>query len=139
MDIQANKNDLCMETVIHSLCAICHEMSGHCLQFGLFKISLLLAVIPANPDNVKTFFSLTYTNITIPQLIHILYPLEKWFVTYFALVLTCDWLISKIDSRFCLGGLGLCAHTLSELVLKKSHCEKLGVHVFHLNDPDQDQ
>ena len=31
MDIQANKNDLCMETVIYLLCAICHEMSGHYL------------------------------------------------------------------------------------------------------------
>ena len=29
-------------------------------SFGLLKISLLLALIPANPDVVKTFFSLIY-------------------------------------------------------------------------------
>ena len=45
---------------------------------------------------------------------------------YFALVLTCDWLISKIDSGFCLGGLGLCAHTVSELVLKNAIVKNLG-------------
>ena len=47
-------------------------------------------------------------------------------MTYFALVLTCDWLISKIDPRFCLGGLGLCAHTVSELVLKNAIVKNLG-------------
>ena len=63
-------------------------------------------------------------------LIHILYPLVKWFVTYFELalrtimhnfivyVLTCD-------SKFCLGGLGSCAHTVSELVLKNTIVKNL--------------
>jgi len=72
-------------------------------------------------------------------LIHILYPLEKWFVTYFELaqrtimhnfiayVSTCDCLISKIDSKFCLGGLGSCAHTESELVLKNTIVKNLWV------------
>ena len=30
-------------------------MSGHRLKFGVFKISLLLDLILANPDDVKTF------------------------------------------------------------------------------------
>ena len=40
-------------------------MSGRHLKFGLFKISLLLALILANPDDVKTLY--------------FLYPLEKWY------------------------------------------------------------
>ena len=51
-------------------------MSGRRLYFGLFKISLLLELIPGNPDVVKTFFNLIYTNVTIPYL----HPLEKWFL-----------------------------------------------------------
>ena len=39
---------------IWALSAVCHEMSGRRLKFGLFKISLLLALILANPDDVKT-------------------------------------------------------------------------------------
>ena len=39
------------------------------VKFGLFKFSSLLALnIPANPDVVKTFFSLVYTNVMIPYL-----------------------------------------------------------------------
>ena len=49
------------------------------LQFELFKISLLLALIPAKPDVVKTIFSLIlYTNFMIPYS----YPLENWFAMY---------------------------------------------------------
>ena len=32
----------------------------------IHTLSLLLALIPANPDVIKTFFSLIYTNFTIP-------------------------------------------------------------------------
>jgi len=53
-------------------------MSGRRLYFGLFKISSLLALIPANPDAVKKFFSLIYTNVTIPSL----HPVEKWFLNW---------------------------------------------------------
>ena len=38
------------------------------LRFWLFKISLLLALIPANLDVDKTFFSLIYTNVMIPNM-----------------------------------------------------------------------
>ena len=47
------------------------------------RLSLLLALIPANPDVIKTFFSLIYINVTIP---YFLYPLEKQFATYFELI-----------------------------------------------------
>ena len=43
------------------LSAICHEMISRCLKFRLFKFSLLLALILATQDIVKTFFSLLYT------------------------------------------------------------------------------
>ena len=55
---------------IWALSGVCHEMSGRRFKLGLFKISLPLALILANPDDVKTssrflfFFSI--------------YPLEKW-------------------------------------------------------------
>ena len=45
--------------------------------FGVFKISLLLALIPANPDADKTFSSLIYTNVMIPMHIVLSYILEK--------------------------------------------------------------
>ena len=46
-------------------------------------LSFLLALIPANPEVIKTFFSLIYINVTIP---YFLYPLEKQFATYFELI-----------------------------------------------------
>ena len=49
----------------------------------IHTLSLLLALIPANPDVIKTFFSLIYTNVTIP---YFLYTLEKHFATYFELI-----------------------------------------------------
>ena len=100
------------------------ERSGHRFQFGLFKISLLLALILANAVVVKIFLSLIYTNFLNPYL----YPLEKWFATYFELstimrnfiVLsqTCDWLLSKFVSKFYLGGLGSYGRTVSHIFLK---------------------
>ena len=39
----------------------------------------------ANPDVVKTFFNMIYTNIMI---IYFLYPLENWLATYFELALS---------------------------------------------------
>ena len=53
----------------------------------MVKISLLLALILANPDIVKSdnIFSLIYTNVMIP---YSLYLLEKWFTTYFELALS---------------------------------------------------
>ena len=44
------------DTAIHSLSTVCREMSGRRPYFGLFKISSLLALIPANPDAVKKWF-----------------------------------------------------------------------------------
>ena len=44
---------------------------------------LVVALILASLDIVKTFFSLIYTNVTIPYL----YPLVKWFAMYFELPL----------------------------------------------------
>ena len=44
---------------------------------------LVVALILASLDTVKTFFSLIYTNVTIPYL----YPLVKWFAMYFELPL----------------------------------------------------
>ena len=115
----------CPKTAIHSLSAVCREMSGRHLQVELFKISfsfLLLGLIPANPDVVKIFFSLIYTNVTIPCL----HALERWSTTYFELAVstitsnfivkisTLDWLISKFVSKFCLSGLGSCSRTVKE-------------------------
>ena len=54
----------CPKTTIHSLSAVCREMSGCNLQVGLFKIS----------NAVRTFYSLIYTNVTIPYL----HALERW-------------------------------------------------------------
>ena len=53
-------------------------MSGRRLYFGLFKISSLLALIPANPDAAKKFSGLICTNVTIRSL----HPLEKWFLNW---------------------------------------------------------
>ena len=58
------------------------------LYFGLLKILLLLALLPTNPDVVKSenIFQLElYANVKIP---YFLYPLEKWFVKYFKLALS---------------------------------------------------
>ena len=56
---------------------------------------------------------------------YFLYPLEKWFAKYFELALSTNYytqfhcldlelwlLISKFVSKFCLGGLSLCSHTV---------------------------
>lgn len=77
----------CPKTAIHSVSAVCREMSGCHLQVELFKISfsfLLLGLIPANADVVKTFYSLIYTNVTIPYL----HALERWLTTYLELALS---------------------------------------------------
>ena len=42
---------------------------------------LLLCLIPANSEVVKTFYSLIYTNVTIPYL----HALERWFTKYLEL------------------------------------------------------
>ena len=58
------------------------------LYFGLLKILLLLALLPTNPDVVKSenIFQLElHANVKIP---YFLYPLEKWFVKYFKLALS---------------------------------------------------
>ena len=54
---------------IWALSGGCHEMSGRRFKLGLFKISLPLALILANPDDVKTSSRFLFFSI---------YPLEKW-------------------------------------------------------------
>ena len=82
------------------------EMSGRHLKFGLFKISLLLALILANPDDVKTLSQFLIFYIILNKkngtILHN-------FIVY---ILTCDWLISKFVSKFCLGGLSSCGCTV---------------------------
>ena len=71
-------------------------MIGRPLRFGLLKLLLLLAVIPTNPDVVKSenIFQLEfYANVTIP---YFLYPLKKWFAKYFKLALStimCNFIV----------------------------------------------
>ena len=63
---------------------------------GIVQNFFLLALIPANRDVVKTFFILMYTNVMSPYVYVIVYPLQKWFATYFK----CDWPIKKLVSFF---------------------------------------
>ena len=81
----------------------------------MLKISLLLALIPANLDVVKTFFSLTYYYATSRFFIYVLY--KDGSLGLSTIMRTCGWLISKFVSKFCLGGLGSCAPTL---IMKKN-------------------
>lgn len=105
-----------------------------CLYFGLFKISLLLALklITANPENVKTFVSLIYTKITIPY---------SYFISFGKMVCDVFWtgpennyaqfhclcldLWLKILSGWPWFVCSHCKWTSSE----KHYCEKLGVTV----------
>ena len=116
-----------------------------CLYFGLFKISLLMALklITANPENVKTFVSLIYTKITIPYSYFISFGKmvcdvfwtgpenNSWTImhNFIGYVLTCDWLIFlnwlKILSGWPWYVCSHCKWTSSE----KHYCEKLGVTV----------
>ena len=76
----------CPKTAIHSLGAVWCEMSGRHLQVELIKISFffIAGFDSGNPDVVKTFYSLIYTNVTIPYL----HALERWFATYLELALS---------------------------------------------------
>ena len=56
----------CPKTAIHSLGEV------KLIKFLFFFFFLLLGLIPANPDVVKTFFTLIYTNVTIPYLLYML-------------------------------------------------------------------
>jgi len=83
----------------------------------------LLALILANPDiALSKHFSACFVQTS--QFLSYLYPLEKWFATYFELALhtvmwnflvyisTCDWLISIFVWKVCLGGLSSCGRTV---------------------------
>jgi len=62
-------------------------MSSRRLKFGLFKISLLLALIPGRRRLSQNIFQLDLVTkkVTMPYFLH---PLEKWFTTYFELALS---------------------------------------------------
>ena len=90
------------DTAIHLLSAVCREMRGRHLLFGLLKISLLLALITPNPDRrCQNIFNLIDKNITTP---YVLYLLEKWFAMYFELALSTELCaISLFRSRLVIG------------------------------------
>ena len=113
----------CPKTANHSLSAVCRDMSGRHLLVELFKISfsfLLMGLIPANSDVVKTFYSLIYTNVTIPYL----HALERWFTTYLELAEYNYEQFHCLDFDFGLVNFKVCLKILSGWPrFVQSHCK----------------
>ena len=78
-------------------------MSGRRLKFGLFKISLLLALIwiPANPDDAK--HSSAWFSYTQKSRFLIFYILKKWFKRILNWLWTHLCAISLFRSRLVIG------------------------------------
>ena len=86
----------------------------------MLKISLLLALIPANPDVVKTFFSLIYYYTS--RFFHILYKNGSLGLsTIMRNLIVLDFDLWLAYFKICLGGLGSCGRTINNFHVHFAH------------------